>query len=115
MTQPDSPADKTAKKTDDKIEVENINTPGRTTRVNTAKYHAMRAAILAGMPPDHPMTVTELRASLDPHLDDTLFPGGSTAGWWLKCVQLDLEAKGILQRGKDSPLRLTKVSDGMNG
>ena len=30
--------------------------------------------------------------------------GGQTVGWWLKCVQLDLEAKGLIKRhGK--PLR----------
>lgn len=96
---------------DDKIEVENINTPGRTTRVNAAKYGAMKTAILTGMTPDTPMTVKDIRAALDPHLDPALFPGGATAGWWLKCVQLDLEAKGVLKRGPGSPLRLTRISE----
>ncbi|MEL6200637.1 MAG: hypothetical protein AAFR09_10620 [Pseudomonadota bacterium] len=36
---------------DDKIEVENINTPGRSTRVNAAKYQAMRKAYLACVMP----------------------------------------------------------------
>ena len=61
------------------------------------------------MPEDTPMTVKELRAALDPHLDQALFPGGAKAGWWLKCVQLDLEAKGILTHGPGGPVRLTRV------
>ena len=95
----------------DKIEVENINTPGRVTRVNAAKYNAMASALLAGMPRDQLMTVQQIRAALDPHLDQTLFPGGATAGWWLKTVQLDLEAKGILKRAPGSPLRLSRLSE----
>lgn len=93
-----------------KIEVENINTPGRTTRVDAAKYAAMKTALLSGMPTGRDMTVKEIRAALDPHLDQTLFPGGDKAGWWLKCVQLDLEAKGILRRAPGSPVRLSRIS-----
>ena len=52
----------------------------------------------------------QIRAALDPLLDQALFPGGDKAGWWLKCVQLDLEAKGILKRAPGSPVRLSKVS-----
>jgi hypothetical protein len=36
-------------------------------------------------------------------------PGGATAGWWLKAVRLDLEAKGIVAREKTTPLRLRKA------
>lgn len=91
----------------DKIEVENINTPSKVTRVDAAKYQAMRRAMLAGMTPGAVMSVKEIRAALDPHLDEALFPGGATAGWWLKCVQLDLEAKGVLVRAKGAPVRLS--------
>ena len=42
------------------------------------------------------------------HLPESLFPGGATSGWWMKAVQLDLEAKGIVRRTKTSPLRLHK-------
>jgi len=34
-----------------------------------------------------------------------LFPGGAKAGWWMKTVQLDLEAKRIIAREKTKPLR----------
>lgn len=34
----------------EKIELENVNTPGRTERVDRAKYMAMREALLAALP-----------------------------------------------------------------
>jgi hypothetical protein len=43
-----------------------------------------------------------------PSLSDTLFPQGETCGWWVKCVQLDLEAKGIIAR-TPAPVRLWRV------
>ncbi|KEJ93943.1 hypothetical protein SAMN05444149_105424 [Pseudosulfitobacter pseudonitzschiae] len=92
---------------DDKIEVENPNTPGRTTRLDRAKYEAMQAAFLPILPKDPPgLKVAEAKAALLPHLDQSLFPGGAKAGWWLKTVQLDLEAKGIIARADGSPVRL---------
>jgi len=92
---------------DDKIEVENPNTPGRTTRLDRSKYEAMRAAFLPVLPKDPPgLKVAEVKAALLPHLDQSLFPGGAKAGWWLKAVQLDLEAKGIIARATGSPVRL---------
>ena len=39
---------------DDKIEIENVNTPGRTERVDRAKYLAMRDALLAILPDKAP-------------------------------------------------------------
>ncbi|QDC09446.1 hypothetical protein FHY55_09390 [Oceanicola sp. D3] len=94
---------------DEKIEVENVNTPGKTSRVNRAKYLDMRAALLAVLPSEAPgMKVPEAKAALLPRLDAALFPGGDTAGWWLKCVQLDLEAKGLLARAPKPPVRLRR-------
>ena len=94
----------------DKIEVETINQPGKVTRVDGAKYAAMKSALLAALPVGAPpMTVKELRAALDPHLSQDHFPGGATAGWWLKCVHLDLEAKGVLRRQDKPPVRLTRA------
>ena len=43
------------------------------------------------------------------HLPEDLFPGGAKAGWWMKAVQLDLEAKGVVKRTKTSPLRLHRT------
>ena len=92
---------------DEKIEIENINSPGRIERVNRAKYMAMREALLAVLPSESPgLTVADAKEALLPHLPDNLFPQGKTAGWWLKAVQLDLEAKVIIQRENTKPLRL---------
>jgi hypothetical protein len=33
-----------------------------------------------------------------PHLPQDQFSGGAKAGWWVKTIQLDLEAKGELAR-----------------
>lgn len=96
--------------TDDKIEVENVTSPGRTTRVNRAKYMAMRTALMAVLPTSAPgMAVADAKAALLPRLDAELFPGGDKAGWWLKCVQLDLEAKGVIARADKPPVRLFRA------
>jgi hypothetical protein len=94
---------------DDKIEIENFTSPGRTYRVDRAKYEAMRDALLGVLPADAPgLTVAEAKAKLLPLLPDDLFPGGEKAGWWLKAAQLDLEAKGRIVRGPGSPVRLSR-------
>ncbi len=93
--------------TGEKIEIENVNTPGRVERVDRAKYMAMREALLKGLTAEAPgMSVAEAKAALLPHLSEDLFPGGAKAGWWLKAVQLDLEAKGVIVRGSPKPVRL---------
>ena len=90
-----------------KVAVENVNHPGRVERVDAGKYQAMREALLAVLPAAAPgLAVAEAKARLVPRLPEALFPGGETAGWWLKCVQLDLEAKGVIAREETRPLRL---------
>ncbi len=95
----------------DKIEVENINTPGRTERLDRTKYMAMRAALLANLPDKAPgMTVAQAQEALLPHLSETDFPERQKAGWWMKAVQLDLEAKGIIKRAPKRPVQLYRVT-----
>ena len=90
----------------DKIAVENINTPGKTTNVDKAKYTAMKDAMLATLPKSAPgMTASESKEAAKAHLPEALFPAGATSGWWQKCVQLDLEAKGVVIRENTKPLR----------
>lgn len=90
---------------DDKIEVRNVNVPGHVTRVDRAKYEAMKAAYLAVLPCEAPgMSAAEAKAALLSHLDQGLFPGGRTSGWWMKTVQLDLEAQGVVARVTTKPL-----------
>ena len=94
---------------DDKIEVENVGQPGKTYRVDAAKYTAMREAVMNVLPTQAPgMAVADLIAAVKPHLPDDLFPGGQTAGWWVKSVQLDLEAKKVIAR-TPSPVRLYRI------
>lgn len=91
----------------ERMVIENINTPGRTERVHRAKYEAMRSALLAVLPDGPPgLKVPEAQAALLPLLPDALFPAGDKAGWWLKAVQLDLEAKGIIKRAPSRPVQL---------
>ena len=95
-----------APKPDGRIEIENVGQPGKLYRVDKAKYEAVRAAVLAVLPSDPPgMTVEATIAAAKPHLPADLFPGGEKAGWWMKGVQLDLEAKGNVIREVAKPLR----------
>jgi hypothetical protein len=93
-----------------KVAMENVNTPGKAINVDADKYEAMRTAILAVLPKAAPgMTVADLKAGVLPRLPDALFPGGDKAGWWLKGVQLDLEAKQLIERVPAAkPLRLRR-------
>ena len=94
----------------EKIQVENLNHPGNLRSVDAGMYAAMKSAFLKVLPRTSPgLTTAELRERLLVHLPEDVFPGGAKAGWWAKTVQLDLEAKGIIVREKDSPLRLRKV------
>lgn len=93
-----------------KIRVENVVSPGSSHNVDATKYEAMKTAYLAVLPDKAPgSTPAEMLAGLVPLLPDDLFPGGAKAGWWAKAVQLDLEAKGIVARGKGSPVRLFRA------
>lgn len=87
------------------ILVENVVSPGSRRPVNREKYEAVRGPMLDVLPKAEPgLSYAELKAAVLPRLPEVLFPGGDTVGWWLKCVQLDLEAKGLIARhGK--PLR----------
>lgn len=91
---------------DEKITVENVNVPGRTTRVNKAMYDAMKQALWKVLPTQPPgLTQSEIQEAVIPHLPQDLYPGGAKAGWWYKTVQLDQEAKGNLVREATKPLR----------
>jgi hypothetical protein len=67
----------------------------------------MKKAVLSVLPKKSPgLTVAEVQNRVLTHLPEDLFPGGAKSGWWMKAVQLDLEAKGIIRRESTSPLRL---------
>ena len=90
-----------------RVVVENVMSPGHVYTVDAKKYNAMRAALLKVLPPTAPgLTGAEMSQAVRSHLPEAEYPGGAKAGWWLKCVQLDLEAKNIVLREASSkPLR----------
>jgi hypothetical protein len=93
-------------KDDEKITVENVNVPERTTRVNRTMYEAMKKAMWKVLPTGVPgLTQAEIREAVVPHLPEDLYPGGAKVGWWAKTVQLDQEAKGTVVREATKPLR----------
>jgi len=96
---------------DDRIEIENVISPGRIVRVDRAKYMAMKDALLPVLPDMPPgITIAEAKAALLPNLSQDLFPDGAKAGWWLKAVQLDLEAKKTIARSLTKPLRFYRCA-----
>jgi hypothetical protein len=93
-----------------KVAIENVNHPGKATHVDAAMYEAMRRAFIKILPTASPgMTVDEVQGAVLPHLPADLYPRGAKAGWWMKAVQLDLEAKGVIMRKRTKPLRLHKT------
>jgi hypothetical protein len=96
--------------TSEKIEIENVNSPGKTGRVDKTKYEARRSAMLKVIPQNAPgLTAEEIKSELISIVPDELWPNGEKIGWWQKVVQLDLEAKRILVRDpKSKPLRWSR-------
>ena len=87
------------------VEVRNVNHPDYRGRVNAAKYHAMKAALQAGMAGSDGMTQAQMKEAAKPHLPHDLFPEGKASFWWSKTVQLDLEARGEMGRTDTKPLK----------
>ncbi len=98
---------KQAKTRDERVVVENVMSPGRTITIDAKKYTAMKRALLKVLPKKAPgLTQAEMWDAVPAHLPEAEFPGGAKAGWWTKCVQLDLEAKGVVVRETSAkPLR----------
>jgi hypothetical protein len=87
------------------IEVENVNHPGQVTQRDAGKYRAAREAFLGFLPSQGPgMTQEEMMRAMRAALPLDAFPGKTTS-WWMKTVQLDLEAKGLVVRDRGKPLR----------
>lgn len=94
-----------------KVEVLNVNAPDHVVHLDAGKYNAMREALLEVLPHAPPgLTAAEALEALKPALPDSEFPGGKTAGWWMKSVQLDLEARGLIARTASRPLRLYRAA-----
>ena len=89
------------------IEVEIVNVPGRVSNVDARKYEVMRRVVLDVLPSEPPgLTQSEMGEAVAPHLPQELWPNGARSMWWVKTVQLDLEAKGLVVRNTvGSPTR----------
>ncbi|MGR3467427.1 MAG: DUF6958 family protein [Shimia sp.] len=92
----------------DTIEVLNRN--GSPHRVGREKFEHVSAVLMAALPEGTPgMTFAEVKEAVRDGLGAELFPGGAKMGWWLKTVQLDHEARGMIARSETSPLRFWKT------
>jgi hypothetical protein len=90
----------------DRIEVRNVNVSRYRGSVRRDKYQATAKALLKALSRRaRGLTQAEMRAAVVPLLPSALFPKGKTAMWWIKTVQLDLEARGELVRIAGKPLR----------
>ena len=88
----------------ERLVVENVNHPGQKRNVDAAKYRAAKAALLKVLPKAEPgLTQSEMMSAVHKALP----PGElrDKSGWWTKTVQLDLEAKGVIVRDGNKPLR----------
>jgi len=60
-------------------------------------YNEMCRVTLIVLPETPPwLSQMEIRAAVVTNLSPKLFPSNTKADWWLKLVQVDLEAKSIL-------------------
>jgi hypothetical protein len=99
------------------IQAKNVNHPGYSENLKEEKYTLVREAILCSLPdePGASMSFSELEAAVKMYMEDrdvpwSLFPKPGSVRWYTKTVQLDLEARGEIERlPARSPIRLRKV------
>ena len=70
----------------------------------------MRTTLLKVLPQRAPgLTQREMLDAVSKNAPGHFWPDGQKCGWWVKTVQLDLEAKGLVKRETDAkPLRWHK-------
>ena len=81
------------------------------TKIDAAKYEAMKAALLAVLPADDAgFPFQDLADAVRPHLPTELFANASIS-WYVVTVKLDLEARGLIERVPSArPQRLRRVT-----
>ena len=90
----------------EQVIVQNVNVPGYERFVDAHRYRSMRRALREVLPEEAPgLTQAEMLAAVAGRLPEALFSGAEQAGWWLKTVMADLEAKGLLEREPTRPVR----------
>jgi len=99
------------------IEAKNVNHPEHRESLKSEKYHLIREAILV-IVPEHDsgesVGFDELEKKVAAFLAERdtpaeLFPKPGSVRWYTKAVQLDLEARDIIERlPNQSPIRFRK-------
>lgn len=94
-------------KTTRRVRVTSVNAPRFSKMLAADKYDAAKVVLLKILPRKAPgMSQREMFVAAKALLPNDLFPRGAKAEWWIKSVQLDLEAKGIVLRDRRAkPLR----------
>lgn len=101
-----------------RIQARNVNHPEHRQSLNSEKYELIKDAILASLPEAESgasLSFTELETAVTNHLLQNnapmeLFPKAGSVRWYTKSVQLDLEARGVIERvPQKSPLRFRRI------
>ena len=96
------------------IQARNVNHPEHRENLKAEKYNIIREAMLAALSAEDWLSFADLEDAVRSRLDERqvpkkLFPKSGSVRWYCKAVQLDLEARGEIERQpKKSPLRLRK-------
>jgi len=81
------------------MKTKNVNKGSRGFAVTAEKYEPIRKAILASLPrTKNGIAFKELVALVAQRVPEDLFPKKGSVSWYTKVVQLDLEAKGQIER-----------------
>jgi hypothetical protein len=81
------------------------------TRIDAAKYEAVKKAILKAVPKsERGIEFRELGAAVEEHLPGGKIPGGGSIMWYVTTVKLDLESRGLIERVERSrPQRVRRT------
>lgn len=99
------------------ISARNVNHPDHRENLKADKYHIIRQAMLSALPLDDWMPFTTLEDCVRAYLKEkdvpqSLFPKPGSVRWYCKAVQLDLEARGEIERQpRKSPLHLRRCRE----
>jgi hypothetical protein len=104
----------------ERVQAQNVNHPGYTEPLNRTKYELIREVMLECLPTADErdgMLFNDLEAEVkvllaDRDLPAEMFPKAGSVRWYLKTVQLDLEARGEIERVPGvSPIRLLRTGE----
>ena len=96
------------------VKARNVNHPGYQEPLKADKYNIIRRAILDSVSPDEWLSFADLEDRVREMLQrqntpKRLFPKPGSVRWYCKAVQLDLEARGEIERQpRKSPLHLRR-------